>query len=221
MLYQYLHALGGISAPHNSATDMGTDWRDHDAAVEPVVEIYQGYRQSYESETGPRAAKAGDAIGNLRPAGYVSEALGKGYRLGFVASSDHASTHSAFTNVLATAATREAILDAIRKRHVYASTDNIVADVRSGEHLMGDEFAVNGAPAISVKLIGAAAFSKVVIVRDGKEVYTAAPGTKDVVLEWTDPEPVAVGGAASYYYVRGEQSDGQLVWTSPMWVTRK
>ena len=36
--------------------------------------------------------------------------------------------------------TREAILDAFQKRHVYGATDNILADVRCGEHIMGDVF---------------------------------------------------------------------------------
>ena len=220
MLYQYLRALGGISVPVATATDLGTDWRDRDAEVEPAVEIYEGFRQSYENATGPRAAKPDDAIPNLRPLGYVSEALGKGYRLGFMASSDRISTHLAYANVVVTEPTREAILDAIRKRHVYASTDNIVADVRSGDHLMGDEFAVSEAPKISVKLVGTAAFSKVVVVKDGKETYTIAPNTKEVSFTWTDAESAA-GAAVSSYYVRGEQSDGQVVWASPMWITRK
>ena len=34
---------------------MGTDWRDNDPAVEPIVEIYQGDRMSYEHEGAPRA----------------------------------------------------------------------------------------------------------------------------------------------------------------------
>src|SRR5205085_10170058 len=38
MLYRYLKQFGGISSPHTSATDQGTDWRDNDTAVEPVVE---------------------------------------------------------------------------------------------------------------------------------------------------------------------------------------
>ena len=220
MLYRYLRKFGGISVPHTSATDLGTDWRDHDSVAEPAVEIYEGFRQSYESDSGPRAAKPGDAIGNLRTAGYISEALGKGYRLGFVAGSDHISTHLAYANVLVADATREAILDGIRKRHTYASTDNIVADVRCGDHLMGDEFTVTGAPKISVKLMGTGAFSKVVVIKDGKEVYTAAPNTKEVSFEWVDSDAGAAGGV-SYYFVRGEQTDGQVVWVSPMWISRK
>jgi hypothetical protein len=219
MLYRYLKAFGGISIPNATATDLGTDWRDHDAAAEPAVEIYQGSRQSYEKEGGPRAAKAGDAIGNLRPLGYVSQALDKGYRLGFTASSDRFSTHQSYTSVLAAEPTREAILDALKKRHVYGSTDNIVADVRSGPYIMGDDFTASGQPAINVKLKGTAPFARVVIVKDGKEVSVSAPNSAEVAFTWSDAttEP----GRTSYYYVRGEQSDGQLVWTSPMWITVK
>lgn len=35
---------------HTSATLMGTDWRDNDRSLEPLVEIYQGDRMSYEHE---------------------------------------------------------------------------------------------------------------------------------------------------------------------------
>ncbi len=215
MLYKYLHQLGGISVPHTPATDMGTDWRDSDPEVEPAVEIYQGDRQSYESDDAPRAAKPGDALGNLRPAGYVLNALNKGLRLGFVASSDHYSTHISFANVITAEVTRAGILDAIRKRHTYGSTDNIIADVRVGDHIMGDEFTVSSAPEFSVKLLGTAPFAKVVIIKDGQEAYSG----KDPAFHWTDN--AAASGKTSWYYVRGEQTDGQLVWASPMWITMK
>ncbi len=216
LLYKYLHLFGGVSVPHTSATDLGTDWRDNDPAVEPVVEIYDGERQSYEAEGAPRAAKESASINGWRAAGLVSAALDKGYRLGFIASSDHFSTHISFANVLVNAPTREAILDAFHKRHVYASTDNIVADVRSGDHIMGDEFTVADKPSISVKLIGTAPFAKVVIVKDGHEAYAVEPGTREVTFTWRDE--AAQAGKTSYYYVRGEQSDGQLVWASPLWI---
>ncbi len=218
MLYRYLKEFGGISIPHTTATEFGTDWRDHDA-VEPDVEIYQGSRQSYEKADGPRAAKEGDSLGRLQPAGYVTAALDKGYRLGFTAGSDHFSTHQSFTSVLTADATREGILEALKKRHVYAATDNIIADVRSGEHIAGDEFAVEGQPKISVKLTGTGPFAKVTIVKDGVDAAVETPQTTEVRFEWTDTG--AVAGKTSYYYVRGEQADGQVVWVSPMWITVK
>ena len=60
MLYRYLKELNGVCASHTSATVMGTDWRDNDADVEPVVEIYQGDRNSYEKEGAPGPATSRD-----------------------------------------------------------------------------------------------------------------------------------------------------------------
>ena len=55
MLYAYLKFFDGIVGVHTSGTSMGTDWRDNDTAVEPVVEIYQGDRQNYEMPDAPRS----------------------------------------------------------------------------------------------------------------------------------------------------------------------
>jgi len=217
MLYRYLKHFGGIVASHTSGTDMGTDWRDNDPQVEPVVEIYQGDRQSYEMPDAPRSNSEKDSIGGWRPLGFVSLALQKGYRLAFEASSDHISTHIAYCNLWVTAPTREAIMEAFRKRRVYGATDNIVADVHCGAHMMGEEFSVSAAPSISVKLMGTGPFAKVQIIKDSNYVYSVEPKTNKVSFTWQDD--AAVKGKTSYYYVRGEQEDGQLVWVSPMWIT--
>ena len=216
MLYRYLKMFGGIVASHTSATDMGTDWRDNDPMVEPVVEIYQGDRQNYEMPDAPRSNSANDSIGGWRPLGFVSLALQKGYRLGFQASSDHISTHMSYCNLWVTGPTREAVMEAFRKRRIYGATDNILADVRSGPHFMGEEFSVSEPPSISVKLWGTANFAKVHIVKDNNYVYSIEPGTGNVDFVWKDN--AAERGRTSYYYVRGEQSDGELVWVSPMWI---
>ena len=216
MLYRYLRAFDGVVASHTSGTNMGTDWRDNDPLTEPVVEIYQGDRQNYEMPGAPRSNSAGDSIGGWRPKGFVSLALGMGYKLGFQASSDHISTHLSYCNIYAAAGTREALLDGLKKRHVYGSTDNILADVRSGEHLMGDAFSTSSPPELRVKLVGTAPFAKVHIVKDGKYVYSVSPGTPDVSFAWRDN--AAAAGKTSYYYVRGEQANGEVVWVSPMWI---
>ena len=216
-LYEYLRKYNGVVAVHTSATGMGTDWRDNDPNVEPAVEIFQGCRQSYEIEGGPRAASEKDAVDGWRPAGFVRAALDRGYRLGFEASSDHISTHISYANaIIKGPATREAILDAFRKRHIYAATDEILADVESGDHLAGDEFATNSPPSFHIKLSGTSKFAKVTIVRDGKYVYSTAPNTAKVDFTWRDNQPNK--GKTSYYYVRGEQDNGEIVWVSPFWI---
>lgn len=219
MFYEYLKKFNGIAASHTSGTNMGTDWRDNDPLVEPVVEIYQGDRQNYERPGAPRTNSAEDSIGGWRPKGFVSLALEMGYKLGFQASSDHISTHMSYCNILATDNTREAILEAFKKRHVYGATDDILADVRSGDHIMGDVFETSAPPELQVRLVGTAPFAKVYIVRDNEYVYTTEPKKADVTFRWRDASPVK--GKQSYYYVRGEQEDGEVVWASPMWITYK
>jgi hypothetical protein len=217
MLYRYLKQFDGVVASHTSGTNMGTDWRDHDPQTEPVVEIYQGDRQNYEMPGAPRSNSENDSIGGWRPKGFINLALEMGYKMGFQASSDHISTHLSYCNVLARDLTREAILDGLKKRHVYGATDNILADVRSGDHIMGDSFTTRALPELRVKLAGTAPFAKVVVIKDNRYVYTTEPKKASVEFSWKDNSPAA--GKTSYYYVRGEQADGNIVWASPMWIT--
>jgi hypothetical protein len=217
MLYEYLRKYDGIVASHTSGTDMGTDWRDNDPKVEPVVEIYQGCRQNYEMPGAPRTNTEDYSIGGWRPLGFVSLALKKGYRLAFQASSDHGSTHISYCNLWVRERTRAGIMEAFHKRRVYGATDNILAEVKCGSHFMGEEFTVNSAPEISIKLTGTQNFAKIHIVKDGEYVYTTEPNRREVDFAWKDS--AAQRGKTSYYYVRGEQTDGELVWVSPMWIT--
>jgi hypothetical protein len=217
MLYNYLHFFNGMTAEHTSATDQGTDWRNNDPQVETFVEIYQGDRQDYEMPGAPRANLPTDSISGYEALGYVSAALGKGYQLAFEASSDHISTHISFTNLWVTTPTRAGILDAMQKRRIYGSTDNIVADFRSGTHFMGESFTTSTAPVFTVRLFGTNTFQNVVLIKDGNVIYSAPPGNR--VMSFTYQDTSAQKGKTSYYYVRGLQTDGQIVWVSPMFIT--
>lgn len=221
MLYRYLKNFDGVCAVHTSATSMGTDWRDNDPGVEPMVEIYQGARQNYERPGAPRSPTEGDAIGGWEPKGFVNLALLKGYKFSFQSSSDHGSTHISYALVYAENNSREAILKAMKQRHTYAATDNIIAEFtcQSGgrDYMMGDAFTAKTPPTFRVKLIGTMPFSKVTLVKNDVEIPLKSATGAEVDLTWTDPSPTP--GKTSYYYVRGEQQDGELVWASPMWVT--
>jgi hypothetical protein len=218
-LYQYLKHFGGICASHTSATTMGTDWRDNDPLVEPIVEIYQGHRHNYEHLGAPRSATAATQIGGYEPAGFVWNALEKGYRLGFQSSSDHVSTHMSYAIVLVEEISRSGIIEAFKKRHCYAATDNILLVVRSGEQLMGEAFETARRPTLEIVAHGTAPITKLHVIRDNKYVYSMEPKTAQVQLRYTDMD--APAGKTSYYYVRLEQADGNLAWGSPMWITYK
>ena len=57
-LYDALRKQNGIATSHTSHTSMGTDWRDNDPELEPIVEIFQGARTSAEHEGAPLASSA-------------------------------------------------------------------------------------------------------------------------------------------------------------------
>jgi hypothetical protein len=221
MLYRYLKEMDGICASHTSATGMGTDWRDHDDALEPVVEIYQGDRMSYEKEEAPRAGydpksnKLPANIGGWYPKGFVNLALEKGYKFGFESSSDHWSTHISFCVALADEHSREGIVAALRKRHCYAATDNIIVDVRSGTNIMGDAFKTSSVPALQMNVVGTTDLARIDILKDSEVVETIKPGKREYKGEWKDPKPAA---GEHYYYIRVLQSDNQIAWGSPLWM---
>ena len=219
-LYEDVRRMGGIAISHTSGTRMGTDWRDNDPEIEPVVEIMQGARTNYEYLGAPLSAKSGepqDAPGGYQPIGMVRNAWNKGYRLGITVSSDHGSTHYSYTMVYTDRVTREGILDAIRRRHTYGATDNIVLDVRMGEHFMGDEFHASEPLPIAVKVRGTNDLAKVNVLRDGEVVYVHEPDGQAAEFQYLDQD-TRTGHGMRYYYVRVEQEDGNVAWGSPIWV---
>jgi hypothetical protein len=82
--------------------------------------------------------------------------------------------------------------------------------------MMGDEFSTPDPPTLRIKLRGTSKFAEVTIIRDGKAVFTSSPNSPDVEINWRDDQPLR--DKTCYYYVRGEQDNGELVWCSPMWI---
>ena len=54
------------------------------------------------------------------------------------------------------------------------------------------------------------------IIKDFHHVYTTEPNSERVDFRWTDED--AINRQPSWYYVRLIQQDGELAWSSPMWV---
>jgi hypothetical protein len=222
LLYEFLGRTGGLAIPHTSGTStMGTDWRDNDPNIEPVVEMYQGARNSYETFDAPRVhgrnEKPDSAPGGFQQAGLVWKAYAKGYRLGTISSSDHGSTHISYALVYTPENSRTADLDSIRKRHTYGATDNIVLDFEANGHFMGDEFTTAERPRFTLHSIGTEKIAKVALIRDNEYLYQATPHSEEIRINYTDEHPKK--GQASLYYVRLEQTDGELAWSSPVWIT--
>jgi hypothetical protein len=235
-LWNYLRRTGGIGIPHTTATVMGTDWTRRDDGVIPVVEIYQGDRNSYETQGGPRSAlpeENGPGGGGRKPfqKGLVWNALGAGYRMGFLASSDHYSTHISYANLIVPVhtTTREDLLDAFRSRRTFASTDNIVVDFHTAEAQQGAEIQAASAPELAVNVEGTGPIRTVEIIKNNRVVYTkrgegaskvsfryrdeafgdTSMGATALIQDWSRPETgvrARPSESESYYYVRVVQS---------------
>lgn len=224
LVYPYLRQNRGICMEHSLATGQGTDWRDNDPDLEPLVELYQGYHAAYEYEGGPRAESANNHLlvhGSYEPAGFFWNALNKGYKLGVQASSDHISTHCSYAMIYTPAANRSDIVDNMRRRHAYAATDNIILDFEAVEangasHLMGDVLTAARGLKLRARIHGTDVVTRIDLIRNNAVVYSpATSGNKDVDFEYVDMSPAA---GTNWYYVRVAQIDRNLAWSSPVWV---
>src|SRR5262249_11931060 len=101
LLYEEVRAANGILIPHTTGTRSGNLWGFNAPDIEPVVEIFQGLRTSYEAVGAPHVVEKGKDDAEMEkdgyePAGMVSNAWAKAYKLGIIASSDHGSTHISY-----------------------------------------------------------------------------------------------------------------------------
>ena len=221
LLYEVARKTNGLAIPHTSGTDsMGTDWRDNDPEVDTVAEIYQVARQNYEHKNAPRGVRDGEeaeAAGGFQEQGMLWNAWSKGYKVGVIASSDHFSTHISYAMVYTPDTSREAIHDSIRKRRTYGATDNIVLEFRMGDAFMGEETSAREPQRILVRARGTAEIASIHLIRDGNYVYKIEPGRAEVEFDYLDIEAPP---GEHWYYVRVEQQDGELAWSSPIWMTQ-
>ncbi len=212
-LYAHLREKKGIVMVHTSATGAGSDWSDNDPEVEPLMEIYQGYRKSYEHRGAPRSSTVGD-----RAAGYVWKAWEKGLKIGLQSSSDHVSTHASYGMIWVDDVNAEAVIAGIRARRAYAATDNILVDFRVNGAWMGAAIEGSGKPKLEARIVGTGPIRKVEVIRNNEYIHTQPGGAAEMRFSFVDNEPPP---GESWYYIRVEQEDGELAWASPVWVTRR
>jgi len=83
---------------------------------------------------------------------------------------------------------------------------------------MGDEFEMSAQPVLDVKIRGTGRMSKVDVIKNNTFLYSVNPGRQEVEFSYKDMQ---IEPGTSYYYVRVVQEDGQVAWSSPIWVNYK
>jgi hypothetical protein len=225
-LIEAVTAQGGFAVPHHVGWT-GADEDAHDPIGQPVWEICSchGCYLHADHELGAR--------GDLRDQ-MVEDVLRRGLRFGFIACSDghgllwhHGVARkrdpfrTGLTAVQATECTRAAIIEAIRARRCYATSGapiwlDLVAD---GEHPMGSEIAARGPVRLEARARGASAIREISLV--------ASAGRLAVASGRADPGDDAACAATvhaeiehGWVYARVVQEDGEMAWSSPIFVDR-
>ncbi|QDV09118.1 hypothetical protein Poly30_46750 [Planctomycetes bacterium Poly30] len=188
----------------------GDVWTKRDDLKRPIAEIYQAFRDvSSMTELQERA-------------------LLTGQKLGFIASSDHLATSSAYACVwnpgdITEPGSRESLFRSLQSRRCYGSTARIElkltaahAEALGPTHWMGEDLPDAPDYRIEVSGRGSAPLERIEYWSNGELLHSAATEADthfgDEFL-WTPPaEP------QQYLFVRVIQRDGEQAWSSPFFV---
>ena len=115
----------------------------------------------------------------------------------------------------ASALTREALFDALWKRRVFGTTGTrITLRFTLDGYPMGSEVQTTQSRRLTVEAAVPRPVQEVVIVRNGADWRAFRPDTQQCRIETRDP-----GHGPAWYYVRLTCEDGNMAWSSPIWVT--
>jgi hypothetical protein len=236
-LWAALRGTDSLTLAHHSAGGpIATNWNfPPDPILEPVTEVMSVHGSS-------EALDCPALIYSPLAGNFVRDVLDRGHTLGFLASGDghdghpglpHLSPYYGFrpagpiyprrlgngglAAVMSADLTRPALLNALRSRSTYATSGPrtiLLADLAG--HAMGQILTPQASADLSLTIHAAAPITRVELIRSGAIVQVHAPlqppDDLSHTFHLTDLEP------GEYLYLRIQQLDGGLTWSSPWFV---
>ncbi len=219
------HVGGAIALPYQ-----------HDPDVERLCEMVSGhgnfewFGQAYLSK-GYRVGLIGGSDGHRATPGHPRVVHISGGRFAnMLRLRDAGWSGGPLLAVYAARLDRDALWEAFRARRTYASTGaRALVEFRVNGAMMGSEITADTAAEITWRVEGTAPIARVDLIRDqqrlarwqGLNVRRRSPDQGERSARsltetgmYTDRPPDGV----HYYYLRVEQADGELLWSSPVWV---
>ncbi len=215
---------GALVVPHHVGWT-GANLDDHDQDVQPCWEIVSCHGAYERPDAGPIGTRGDDKLGQ-----FAAEALDHGLRFGLVGGSDghglnwhhgvcrvQDSHRAGLTGVFSKEVSREGVLAALKRRCCYAT---------SGAKI-GLWFEIDGRPMGEELIIGWPVPFRVVVAatneikslslvsNEGREIPLDSTGLEVDVRGTLPPPP---DGSWCYYFVRVVQDDGEVAWSSPIWL---
>lgn len=217
------------------------NFKEYVPEFERVVEIYNAWGSS-ESTDSMRPITGGV---EQTEEGSIIEALKKNCRFGFVAGGlDDRGIYSDFyegdqiqyspglTAIICEKYTRESALEGLFRRSCYATTGaRIIVGFYIAGHRMGSELSSSSKPGLIVNrhisgyVAGTSQLKQIEIIRNGDVIHTFYPNSYHMDYYYDDQEhfeKVALEGQERdpfiFYYLRVLQEDGNIAWSSPIWI---
>ncbi len=210
------------------------DPKEFPTEIMPVTEIYSTHGCS--EVTGCEKSVLG--VNEERS---VNAALLKGFKWGFIGGSDNHESllghhfrvdkvprtinneHMQFRHGITAAYvdefSRNGVFNSLKKRSVYATTgERILLSFDINGISMGSEIDIKSSSIsrdIRVFAAGTSIISRIDIIRNGKILHQRNPESTECELLYVDEESI---NSDSYYYVKIIQADGEMAWSSPIWI---
>jgi hypothetical protein len=224
-IFEKAKSLGAIAIPHHIGWT-GVDWENADPVAQPLVEIVSVHGAFEYMGNRPIKHRGG------KPGCFVQDGLARGLRFGIIGGSDshgllwhHRVAYKRDPNrcglagVLAEELTRESIFDAFKKRRTFATSGvKMRLDFRINGHFMGEEFSTSDGIQINVDVISESDLLWLTIVRDNKD-FNQYGG--EGLRSYYTVEDRNLSPGTHFYYLRVVLKDGNMAWSSPIWVNYK
>ena len=235
---------------HHTALRPGyRNWDYFENSLERLVEIYSTWgNQEYSSLQGnplpPRykffgygkyARKRGAIL--EKKGSFVSDALEKGYKLGFVAGGDdHFGIYpSGIMAIWAENLTKKSLWDALHNRKTYGTTGpRVIIEFHLNSYFMGDIIDLDQAPhLISKRTMKASIYSpfsieKIELIRNNSVINVLLVNHEHTNYEYIDLDlfnKIALKNSQKneifiFYYIRVFISNNNMAWSSPIWLIK-
>jgi hypothetical protein len=218
-LVERIKALGGFASPHHIGWT-GADEAGHDDAGQPLWEICSchGCYEHLEHPLGQR--------GELRDQ-TADVMLRRGHRFGFTASSDshgllwhHGEARkrdpyrTGLTAVQARETSRAAIMEALVARRCYATSGaKILLDVRADGAPMGSALEDKRQVELELSVVGTSDVRSIELIGAEGVLAESQPGAREASFR--------ARIASRFVYARITQVDGEMAWSSPVFLGPK
>lgn len=230
--------------PHHTAWS-GTDWDAHDEQLQRLIEVCSTHGRFEHSGNRPIGYRRDhihpgkfviDALARGYRFGFVggsdshglkwhaTELEGRAKHIAegtYVGWKRDAFRSGMTTAILAPELTREALFDALYARRCYATSGaKIFVDFRVNDELMGSDIECERPPHLTATIKGTAGIRSIEIIRSG-HIFAglqSQPGESLTEMKFALDDKILIPGETHYYYLRVLQEDGNMAWSSPIWV---